>query len=98
MVSGVCIPTQERGNEKKGDTVSRLPSILQNDDAEFVQEVLAPLPWRDYGVHEKTTLGRLRQLRDAGILVEIQPGSGRRAAVLCFPELLNIAEGRESCD
>lgn len=50
---------------------------------------------RDYGIHEKTTPGLLRQLRDAGILVEIQPGSGRRAAILCFPRLINLAEGKE---
>jgi hypothetical protein len=37
----------------------------------------------------------LRQLRDAGILRELQPGSGRRAATLCFPRLINLAEGRE---
>jgi len=27
------------------------------------------------------------------LLREIRPSSGRRAAVLCFPALLNIAEG-----
>ena len=47
-----------------------------------------------YGIHPKTTPGLLRQLKDAGILLELQPGSGRRAAVLCFPELLELAEGR----
>lgn len=30
-----------------------------------------------------------------GTLTEIRPSSGRRAAVLAFPELLNIAEGRD---
>jgi Fic family protein len=49
----------------------------------------------EYGIHEKTTPGLLRQLRDAGILREIQAGSGRRAAPLCFPRLINLAEGRE---
>lgn len=48
----------------------------------------------DYGIHEKTTPGLLRQLRDAGILREIQAGSGRRPATLCFPRLINLAEGR----
>jgi Fic family protein len=47
-----------------------------------------------YGIHEKTTPALLRQLKEAGILMELQPGSGRRAAVLCFPDLLNLAEGR----
>lgn len=50
---------------------------------------------QDYGIHEKTTPALLRQLKEAGVLLELQAGSGRRAAVLCFPELLNLAEGRE---
>lgn len=49
---------------------------------------------RDYAVHEKTTPGLLRQLKDAGILHEMQARSGRRPAVLCFPRLINLAEGR----
>ncbi len=49
----------------------------------------------DYGIHDKTAPALLRQLRDAGILRELQPGSGRRAATLCFPRLINLAEGRE---
>lgn len=49
----------------------------------------------EYGIHEKTTPGLLRQLKEAGILRELQSGSGRRAATLCFPRLINLAEGRE---
>lgn len=49
----------------------------------------------EYGMHEKTTPGLLRQLKDAGILREIQPGSGRRAATMCFPRLINLAEGKD---
>lgn len=50
---------------------------------------------REFGVHEKTTPSLLRQLKDAEILRELEPGSGRRSATLCFPRLLNLAEGRE---
>lgn len=50
---------------------------------------------RDHGIHDKTAPALLRQLRDAGILREVQPGSGRRSATMCFPRLLNLAEGRE---
>ncbi|MCP5130419.1 MAG: Fic family protein [Pseudomonadales bacterium] len=49
----------------------------------------------EFGVHEKTTPGLLKQLKDAGILREIQAGSGRRPATLCFPRLINLAEGRD---
>lgn len=50
---------------------------------------------KDFGIHEKTTPGLLRQMRDVGILRELQAGSGRRPATLCFPRLVNLAEGRE---
>ena len=49
----------------------------------------------EHGIHAKTAPALLRQLRDAGILLEIQPGAGRRSATMCFPRLLNLAEGRE---
>jgi Fic family protein len=50
---------------------------------------------KEFGIHEKTTPGLLRQMRDVGILRELQAGSGRRSATLCFPQLINLAEGRE---
>jgi Fic family protein len=50
---------------------------------------------RRTNIHKPTAMGLLRQLKAADILKELRPGSGRRAAVLCFPELLNIAEGRK---
>lgn len=49
----------------------------------------------DYGIHEKTAPSLLRQLKEAGILRELQAGSGRRPATLCFPRLINLAEGRD---
>ena len=36
----------------------------------------------------------LRVVRDEGFLRDLRPASGRRPAVLTFPELLNISEGR----
>ena len=56
---------------------------------------LAAQLFREFGIHEKTTPSLLRQLRDAGILLELQPGRGRRPATLCFPRLVNLAEGRQ---
>lgn len=50
---------------------------------------------QDYKVHEKTTRDLLKQLKEAGALYELKPGSGNRPAVLCFPELINLAEGKE---
>jgi Fic family protein len=44
----------------------------------------------------QTARNIVRALRDAGMLREILPAAGRTPAVLAFPELLNIAEGREA--
>lgn len=49
----------------------------------------------EHNIHGKTAPALLRQLRDAGILFELQAGSGRRSATLCFPRLINLAEGRD---
>jgi len=50
---------------------------------------------REHGIHEKTTPGLLLQLRRADILRVLQPSSGRRSSVLCFPRLINLAEGKD---
>ena len=47
------------------------------------------------GIHKPTAMGLLRQLKQQGILSELKEGRGSRAAVLCFPQLINIAEGKE---
>ncbi len=46
------------------------------------------------GIHKQTTLGLLRELKAESVLIELQSGSGSRAAVLGFPGLINVAEGR----
>jgi Fic family protein len=53
--------------------------------SDFVATAAIPRP---------TAIRILRLMRDGGLLREIRPSSGRRPAVLAFPELLNIAEGR----
>ena len=47
-------------------------------------------------IPEPTAKRILRLVRDSGLLREIRPSSGRRPAVLAFPELLNISEGRDA--
>jgi len=54
--------------------------------ADFANKSLMPAP---------TARRILRILREEGILREIQPASGRRTAILAYPVLLNVAEGRE---
>jgi len=46
------------------------------------------------GIPKPTANRIIRLAKDNGLLRELTPGSGRRAAVLAFSELLNIAEGR----
>ena len=48
-----------------------------------------------HNVHSQTTLSLLRKLKKCNILKELRSGTGRRAAVLCFPALINLVEGRE---
>ena len=47
-----------------------------------------------FDIHKKTTSNLLRQVKRAGILQELQPGRGRRSAVLCFPQLINLSAVR----
>jgi Fic family protein len=47
------------------------------------------------GLTKQSVTPLLRQLRAAGVLHPLREASGRRPAVLAFPELLNIAEGRK---
>ena len=49
-------------------------------------------------ISRSTALRIVHLLRDEGILQTIREGAGRRAAIYAFPELLNIAEGREVFD
>jgi len=37
----------------------------------------------------------LRSLLEVDILKELEPGGGRRSAILCFPALINLVEGRK---
>ncbi|MDF1552467.1 MAG: Fic/DOC family N-terminal domain-containing protein [Deferrisomatales bacterium] len=46
------------------------------------------------GIPGPTARRFLGVLKDGGVLIVFQAGSGRRATILAFPDLLNIAEGR----
>ena len=47
------------------------------------------------GIPARTARRLLTALREHGILRVFRAGNGRRGAILVFPELLNIAEGRD---
>ncbi len=69
------------------DALFNKPIFRTSDCANQLQE--------QHGIHKQTTLALLRQLKEEGILLELQSGSGRRAATLCFTELVNRAEGHQ---
>jgi Fic family protein len=50
---------------------------------------------RKHGLHAATVRDLIRKLRSEGVLRDLVPASGRRSAVLCFPRLLSVAEGKE---
>ena len=47
------------------------------------------------GIPRNSAMPFLRKLREEKILLTMREASGRRSAILVFPELLNCAEGRE---
>jgi len=46
-------------------------------------------------INKKTAMSLLKSLKENSILATLRESSGSRAAVLCFPELLKITEGKE---
>lgn len=68
------------------DTIFNKPVFRVKDTGKQLSEFLH--------LHEKTVTSLLKQLKEAGILVELQAAGGRRSATLCFPELINLAEGK----
>ena len=63
----------------------------------FQKPIFKTSDFRDtVGIPAPTATRILRVCRNSGMLRELRGGSGRRAAILCFPELLNIAEGHDA--
>jgi Fic family protein len=102
--------TQADENERKARAIVDLYNVRKDWIAEVTrsQYAVRALDWFFLRPIFKTsdftasveipppTAGRiLRVVREQGLLTELRPSSGRRAAVLAFPELLNLAEGTE---
>jgi Fic family protein len=63
----------------------------------FQKPIFKSTDFRDsVGVPAPTAMRILRVCRDGGMLRELHVGGGRRAAILCFRELVNIAEGHDA--
>ena len=70
------------------DEIFRRPIFKSTDCATRLHDA--------HGMHTQTTANLLRRLGKGGVLQKLSPGSGRQAAVLCFPQLLRVAQGDES--
>jgi Fic family protein len=84
------------------DLKHRLPEMTRSQyavralDWIFARPIFsAPNFIQDAGIPAPTARRFLGVLRAHGVLTHLRAGRGRRAAVLAFPALLNIAEGRE---
>lgn len=85
-----------------GDMKKKIHGITHSQYAVHVLDAIFDHPIfstagfvKQTGIHKPTAMGLLRKLKESEILIEIRQGRGRQAAVLGFPRLLNIAEGRK---
>lgn len=63
----------------------------------FQKPIFRSTDFRDtVNIPAPTAMRILRVCRDGGMLRELRTGGGRRAAILCFRELVNIAEGHDA--
>ena len=106
-----ALKTQAEENQQKAEAILGLYERMKREVADLTRSHYAihALDWiferpifksSDFvassGIPEPTAKRILPALRDAKILLTLVEASGRRAATLCFPSLLNIAEGREA--
>jgi Fic family protein len=104
-----ALTAQARDNEARAMTILKLYQSKKDWIAEQThsQYAVRALDWffnrpifktSDFvasaGIPKPTANRIVRVVREAKLLRELRPASGRRAALLIFPELLNIAEGR----
>ena len=85
------------------DLRNRIPRMTRSQyatlavDWVFKRPVFASTDFgRKAGIPESTARRILTVLREGGVLRELVPAAGRRAALWFFPELLNLAEGRRA--
>ncbi|MDD5035900.1 MAG: Fic/DOC family N-terminal domain-containing protein [Methylococcaceae bacterium] len=106
-----ALKAQAEENQQKAGAILSLYERMKREVADLTrsQYAIHALDWiferpifksSDFvasaGIPEPTAKRIVPALREAGILRVMLEASGRRAATLCFPALLNIAEGREA--
>lgn len=107
----LALKTQAEENQQKAAAILGLYERMKREVADLTrsQYAIHALDWiferpifksSDFvassGIPEPTAKRILPVLREAGVLRVLVEASGRRAFTLCFPALLNIAEGRDA--
>ncbi len=98
MNQGKAVRIMDLYNQRKNWVVDQTHSQygVRALDWIFSRPVFQASDFAAYADIPKQTANRiLRILRESGMLRVLRESSGRRAAMLAFPELLDIAEGRE---
>jgi cell filamentation protein, protein adenylyltransferase len=105
-----AIQTQAEDNLRKAKSILDLYEEMKRKVPELTrsQYAIRALDWvfdrpvfngpdfvASSGIPVPTAKRFLKVLRDGGVLKDLVAGKGRRATILTFPRLLNIAEGRE---
>lgn len=105
------LKAQAEENQRKATAILGLYERMKHEvaDSTHSQYAIHALDWiferpifksSDFiasaGIPEPTAKRIVPTLREAGVLRELVKASGRRPATFCFPELLNIAEGRQA--
>lgn len=106
-----AVTSQAESNLRKADLILKLHAKLRDwiVDATHSQYGVRALDWmfmrpifrppdfiKDAQIPAPTARRIVSVLRENGMLREIRPSSGRRAATLVFSQLVNIAEGKEA--
>ena len=104
-----AITEQAHDNEAKAKAILSLYQVRKDWIMEEIrsQYAMKALDWffsqpifrtsvflNSSGIPASTAKRIVKVARDEGMLRELRPRSGRRAAIVAFPELLNIADGR----
>lgn len=107
FIEGVKVQAEE--NLARAEAILRLHDDLKHRLPEMTrsQYAVRALDWifarpifaapdfiRDAGIPAPTARRFLAVLRKNNILMDLRSGRGQRPAVIAFPDLLNIAEGR----
>lgn len=76
--------------------ITRSQYSMQLVDSFFVQPIFVVTQLCERtGIPKASAHSLLKQLEKEGVIITLRQGSGSRSAMLVFPELLDIAEGRE---